>query len=143
MTQKEQFDQSYDQQRMVAALSGFFGVLAALLVATGLYGTHSLRVSQRRTEIGVRIALGASKKQILSLVMRESLWILLGGLAAGLPLTLLVMRPLSSMLYQLSPFDSTSFTVALAAIVLVSGLAAAIPARRAASMDPMRSLRTE
>lgn len=143
MTQQEQFDSSYDQQRMFAALGGFFGVLAALLVATGLYGTHSFRVNRRRTEIGVRIALGATRRQVLAMVMRESFWILLGGVVVGVPLTLFAMRPLKSMLYQLSPFDPVSFAVAILAMALVSGGAALIPARRAASINPMRALRTE
>jgi ABC-type lipoprotein release transport system permease subunit len=76
MTQQQQFEESYAQQRMFAAMGGFFGVLAALLVATGLYGSHSFRVSRRTTEIGVRMALGASRAQVLAMVMRESLWVL-------------------------------------------------------------------
>jgi predicted permease len=143
MTQQAQFDRSYQQQRMFAALGGFFGVLAALLVATGLYGTHSFRVSRRRAEIGIRMALGASRRQVLLMVMRESLWVLLIGLAAGIPLTLLAIQPLKSMLYQISPFDPLAFGLAIGVLVLVSGCAALAPARRAASVDPMRALRTE
>jgi len=143
MTQHAQFEKSYEQQRMFAALGGFFGVLAALLVATGLYGAHSFRVSRRSTEIGVRMALGATRGQVLVMFLRESLWVLLIGLAAGIPLTLFAIRPLKSMLYQMSPFDVPSFLMAIIVIGLVSGLAAFLPARRAASIDPMRALRTE
>lgn len=143
MTQQEQFEKSYESQRMFAALGGFFGVLAALLVATGLYGAHSFRVSRRSTEIGVRMALGATRGQVLALILRESLWVLLIGLGAGIPLTLFAIRPLKSMLYQMSPFDLPSFVAAIAAIALVSGGAALLPARRAASIDPMRALRAE
>jgi predicted permease len=143
MTQQQQFEESYTQQRMFAALGGFFGALAALLVATGLYGSHSFRVSRRTTEIGVRMALGASRGQVLSLMMRESLWVLAGGLGAGIPLTLLAIRPLKSMLYQMQPFDAASLTLAIAAITFVSIGAALIPARRAASIEPMRALRNE
>jgi predicted permease len=143
LTQHAQFDRSYKQQRMFTSLGGFFGVLAALLVATGLYGTHSFWVSRRTTEIGIRMALGASRGQVLKIVMVENLWILAFGLAAGIPLTLLAVRPLKSMLYQISPLDPTAFVLAIAVLLLVSTCAALVPARRAASVDPMRALRAE
>ena len=143
MTQQEQFDRSYERQRLLAYLCGFFGVLAVLMVATGLYGAHSFRVSRRTMEIGIRMALGASRAQVLAMVMRESLWVLAVGLAAGIPLTLLAVRSLKSMLYQLSPFDPLSFVLAVAAMIVVSGCAVLIPARRAASIEPMQALRAE
>jgi predicted permease len=143
MTQQEQFDQSYVQTRILASLCSFFGLLAALMVATGLYGAHSFRVSRRTTEIGIRMALGASRAQVLAMVMRESLWVLVVGLAAGIPLTLLAVRSLKSMLYQLSPFDPLSFVLAVSAMIIVSGCAVLIPARRAASIEPMQALRAE
>jgi predicted permease len=143
MTQQEQFEKSYEKQRMFAAMGGFFGLLAALLVATGLYGTHSFRVSRRTTEIGIRMALGASRGQVLAMVMREGLWVLLAGLAVGIPLTVLAARPLKSMLYQMSPFDPVSFALAIAAMIVVSACAALLPARRAASIEPMQALRSE
>ena len=143
MTQEAQFEKSYQQQRMFAALGGFFGVLAALLVATGLYGAHSFRVSRRSTEIGVRMALGATRGQVLAMFLRESLWVLLTGISLGIPLTAFAIRPLRSMLYQMSPFDVTSFLVAIGAISMVSLGAVLMPARRAASIDPIKALRTE
>jgi predicted permease len=143
MTQQEQFDKSYAQQRMFAAMGGFFGVLAALLVATGLYGTHSFRVSRRSTEIGIRMALGASRGQVLAMVLRESLWVLGAGLAVGIPLTYFAARPLKSMLYQMSPLDPISFAAAIAVMIVVSVSAVLLPARRAASIDPMQALRSE
>ena len=143
MTQQQQFEDSYAKQRMFAAMGGFFGVLAALLVATGLFGTHSFRVNRRTTEIGVRMALGASRSQVLTMVLRESLWVLVAGLAVGIPLTFFATRPLKSMLYQMSPLDPVSFALAIGAMIVVSGGAALIPARRAASIEPMQALRSE
>ena len=93
--------------------------------------------------IGVRMALGASRAQVLAMVLRESLWILLAGLVAGIPLTLLAVRPLRAMLYQMSPFDPMSFALAIAAMFVVAIVATVIPARRAASIEPMQALRTE
>jgi ABC-type antimicrobial peptide transport system permease subunit len=75
--------------------------------------------------------------------MRESVWILVSGLAAGIPLTFLAVRPLKSMLYQMSPFDAASFIAAVTAMIAVTGCAAFLPARRAASIEPMQALRTE
>jgi ABC-type antimicrobial peptide transport system permease subunit len=143
MTQQAQFDESYAQQRMFGTLGGFFGVLAALLVATGLYGTYSFRVNRRTAEIGIRIALGASRSQVLGMVMRESLWVLGFGLAAGVPLTLFAMRSLKSMLYEVSPLDPVVFGLAITVLILVSACAAFAPARRAAAVEPMQALRME
>lgn len=143
MTQLQQFQQSYEKQRMFAAMGGVFGLLAALLVATGLYGTHSFRVSRRTAEIGVRMALGATRSQVLLMILREGVSVLLAGLAVGIPLTLLAARPLQSMLYRLSSLDPASFALAIAVMVVVSACAALVPARRAASIDPMQALRNE
>jgi ABC-type antimicrobial peptide transport system permease subunit len=89
------------------------------------------------------MALGASRAQVLFMVMREGLWVLVAGLAVGIPLTFLAVRPLKSMLYQTSPLDPVSFILAIAAMIAVSGCAAFLPARRAASIEPMQALRSE
>jgi ABC-type antimicrobial peptide transport system permease subunit len=89
------------------------------------------------------MALGATRTQVLGMVMRESLWILLAGLVVGLPLTYFAIQPLKAMLYKMSPFDPMSFALAIVAMVLVATCSALLPARRAARMEPMQALRTE
>jgi predicted permease len=143
MSQRAQFDESFSQPKMFARLGGFFGGLAALLVATGLYGTLCYRTNRRTAEIGTRMALGAQRGQVLWMVMRESLLIGCIGVAAGFPLAVICVRFLGSMLYQLSPFDPLSFVVATGCVALVATVAAFLPAWRAASVDPMVALRYE
>jgi predicted permease len=143
LTQRMQFEESYSQPRMFARLAGFFGALAALLVATGLYGTLSYRTNRRTTEIGTRMALGASRGRVLWIVMRESLFVTSVGAAAGLLLAFLSAHILSSMLYQLSAIDPFSFALAIGCLALVGGVASFLPAWRAAKVDPMVALRFE
>jgi ABC-type antimicrobial peptide transport system permease subunit len=81
--------------------------------------------------------------QVLTMVMRESFWILAAGLVVGIPLTYLAIRPLKSMLYQMSPFDPVSFVLSIVAMIVVATCAALLPARRAARLEPMQALRTE
>jgi ABC-type antimicrobial peptide transport system permease subunit len=142
-TQRAQFDESFSETTMFARLGGFFGGLAALLVATGLYGTLSYRTNRRKSEIGVRMALGAQQEQVLWMVVRESLLIGGIGVAIGLPFTLLLVRLMGSLLYELSPFDAVSFTLATVCVALVAVAAAFLPARRAAKVDPIVALRYE
>jgi predicted permease len=143
MTQKAQFEQSVSQERLTANLSTFFGLLAALLVAVGLYGTLAYSVSRRTAEIGVRMALGAQRVEILRMILRESLIVAAVGLGVGLPASLLVARTLRSTLYGLTPADPLTFTLAFLGIAAVTLAASYIPARHAASADPLTSLRTE
>ncbi len=142
-TQRAQFEESIATERLVANLSLFFGLLAALLVAVGLYGALSYRISRRTTEIGVRMALGANQGQILWMVLRESLVLGIAGLALGLPLSLLLARALRTLLYGLAPTDFVTFTVAFIGISIITLTASLIPARRAAGVDPMNTLRSE
>ena len=142
-TQRMQFEESYSEPKLFARLGGFFGGLAALLVATGLYGTLSYRTNRRTSEIGTRMALGAQRGQVLWMVMQESLLISCLGVAAGLPLAYVCTRFLNSMLFELSPFDPLSFAGAIACVALVGSVAAFLPARRAAKVDPMVALRYE
>ena len=142
-TQKAEFESSYAEPTMFARLAGFFGALAALLVATGLYGTLAYRTNRRTTEIGMRMALGAQRRGVLWLIMRESLVISAIGMMVGLPLAMTCSRFLDSMLYELSPFDPLSFLLAVSTIALVGTAAAFFPAWRAAKLEPMVALRYE
>jgi predicted permease len=143
MTQQEQFNESYSDDRLFSRLALFFGVLAALLVATGLFGTLAYRVNRSVSEIGIRMALGAQRQQVLWMVLRESLIVTLVGVAVGLPLAIAASRLLRSMLFSVSPGDPISFVAALAGMALITLLASAIPARRASSVDPIVALRYE
>ena len=127
----------------MARLALFFGGLAALLVAVGLYGTLAYRVNRRRAEIGVRLALGAGRGQVLWMVLRESLILAAAGLAVGLPLAWFGAKLMASMLYKLKVHDPVSFACAACGVVVVAVVAAWLPARRAAGVDPMRVLRME
>jgi predicted permease len=139
MTQQEQFDASFSEQRLFARLSTFFGLLAALLVATGLYGTLAYRVSRRTAEIGVRMALGARRQQVLWMVLRESLVVTAAGVVLGLPLAVGAGRVLRVILYRLGPGDPLTFTAALLGMAFVALAASLIPARRAGSVDPIQA----
>jgi len=143
MTEVGVFQDSYVQQRLLSRLALSFGLLATLLVAIGLYGTLSYRVSRRTTEIGVRMALGARRSQVLNLVIWESLRVAAVGVATGIPLAFLTGHLMESMLFGLAPYDVVSLVIALASVTCIGLIASYLPARRAASIDPMRALRSE
>jgi ABC-type antimicrobial peptide transport system permease subunit len=143
MTQQAVFESSYSQQRMFSRLSAFFGILAALLVAIGLYGTLAYRVARRTSEIGVRSALGACPAQLLRMLLAENLRVTAIGLAFGMLVALISAGMMQSMLFGLQSRDPITFIVAFLTVVLVSLTASFLPARQAASISPMRALRTE
>jgi predicted permease len=143
MTQRAQFDKSYSQARLFARLSIFFGVIAVLLVATGLYGTLAYRVDRRTSEIGVRMALGAQHGQVLWLILRESLLVSGAAILAGVPVAIAGARLMRSMLFGVQPGDMISFLLALFGVILVALAASIIPARRAMRVDPLVALRYE
>ena len=143
MTQREQFEASFSQERLFARLATFFGLLAAILVATGLYGTLAYRVTRRTSEIGVRMALGARRTQVLWMVMRESLAVSIAGVLLGLPLAIVGARLLRSLLFGLAPGDPLAFFFAVLGTCLVALAASLFPARRATKIDPLIALRYE
>jgi predicted permease len=143
MTQQAQFEENYMQERLFARLSTSFGLLATLLVATGLYGTLAYRVSRRTAELGVRMALGAQRRQVLWMVLRESLVMSVAGAVVGLPLAIGAAHLLRSILFGLGPTDPLTFGAALCGMFVVTLLASYIPARRATKVDPMVALRYE
>jgi predicted permease len=140
---KTQIRESLLPERLMAALSGFFGILAALLTAVGLYGVISFLVTQRTREIGIRMALGAGKRQVLSSILRETLMLTVLGIGVGLPIAFSVTRLVASMLFGIEPSDPVALALAAFALCGVGLGAAYIPARRAAAVDPMTALRYE
>jgi putative ABC transport system permease protein len=138
-----QISQSVTRQRLLATLSGFFGLIALLLAVIGLYGTMSYTVTRRRNEIGIRMALGAAGPRVLRMVVGEAGRLVLLGLAAGVLLTLATTRYVSSFLYDLTPTDPRALAIAVALLGAVAMGAALLPAWRAARVDPMDALREE
>ena len=141
MTQQAQFEASFSQEHLFARLALFFGLLAALLVATGLYGTLAYRVSRRSAEFGVRMALGASPRQVLWIIARESLMLSIAGVVLGLPLAIVGARLLRSFFFGLAPEDPTALALAVLGTCAVVVVASVIPARRATRVDPLVALR--
>jgi predicted permease len=142
-TQNAQIRDRTRQERIFASLTSGFGLIALILAGIGIYGIMAYSVSQRTNEIGVRMALGAKREQVLRTVLAESARIAVIGVAAGIVSALALARFIGSMLYGLKAYDPLTFA-ASATLLLLVGLAASwIPARRAASLDPARALRHE
>jgi len=135
------------QQRLIAMLSSFFGALALVLACVGLYGLLAFAVVQRFREMGVRMALGASRGQVIRLVMREALLLVGIGIVLGIPASVAVARLVSSgisgLLYGLQPTDPLTIAQASLVLIAVAGIAAYLPARRASRADLLTSLRAE
>ena len=142
-TMLEQVSLSFDQQRAVASLAGLFGIVALLLAAVGLYGVTAYSVAQRTNEIGVRMALGADRANVVRLVLRGAAFRVLLGLIFGVPLAIGAGRLISAQLYGVSSWDPLALTVAAGTLGICAFFAALIPARRAASVSPMDALRTD
>lgn len=134
---------SITDQRVIAQLSTFFGLLAVFLSAIGIYGLMSYVVSRRTNEIGIRMALGAERTHVRWLVMREVLILVAIGIAIGVPAALLSSKLVASMLFGLSTTDTASLLAAVAVMLAIAALAGYLPARRASRVDPMVALRYE
>jgi len=142
-TQEHEFESSITQERLIARLSLFFGFLAVVLVATGLYGTLAYKISRRTAEFGLRFALGATRHEVLTMVIRRSLVASVAGVAIGIPAAIATGRLLRSFLYGLAPEDPVTYLTAFVGVVLVCVVASWLPARKAASVDPVVALRYE
>ena len=130
-------------ERMLAWLSGGFGMLALVLAAFGLYGIVAYLAGGRRNEIGIRLSLGSSRLQIIRLVMGDSVRLVIVGLAIGLPIAIALMRAASALLFGLSATDVGPLAAAVVFLALAAGIAALIPAWRASRLDPSSALRAE
>jgi putative ABC transport system permease protein len=143
----EEMDAVFVRERLVATLSGFFGVVALTLVCVGLYGLMSFTVARRTAEIGVRMALGAARAEVAWMIARQTLTLVLVGIAFGLPIAWLVARfassQMSALLFELTPADPLTIAAATGLLIVVAMGAGWLPARRAARIDPIVALRTE
>ena len=142
-TFERQLNESLAQDRLVATLSSFFGILAALLAAIGLYGVMAYAVASRTRELGIRLALGAEPRNIRWLVMRETLQLVVLGMLIGLSAALAATRLIASLLFGLTPTDPLTIALASLLLLAVAALAGYLPARRASRVDPMTALRCE
>ena len=142
-TQQQQIDATTQQERVFASLTAGFGLLALALACVGIYGIMAYTVSQRTNEIGIRLALGAERRQVRGMVLREAGWLASFGVVAGLAVALALAQLVKSMLYGLKPADPTSFAGAGCLLLGVALIAAWIPAMRASRVEPMEALRHE
>ena len=142
-TLDEQVSRSYTNQRLVAQLSTFFGLLAVLLSAIGIYGLMSYVVSRRTNEIGIRMALGAPRSNVSWLVMREIIILVAAGIVIGIPAALAGDRLVASMLVGIKGTDPMSLTAAVLLLLVIAAAAGYFPAKRASRVDPMEALRYE
>ena len=134
---------NFNQERLITRLTGLFGLLALALASVGLYGITAYSVARRTSEIGLRMALGANRGDVVALVLRKALLLVALGLAIGVPVALLGGRLMASQLYGVRPYDPISLAAAVLLLSVFAALAGFIPARRAASIEPMNALRTE
>jgi predicted permease len=140
---EEQLDSRLNSQRLIAQLTSLYGALALILACVGLYGVAAYTVARRTNEIGLRMAIGANSKQVLTMVLRSAMAPIVLGLGIGIPVVIAAGHAIASQLYGVKSYDPLIFGLAIVVLAFSAALAAVIPARRAASIDPMRALRTE
>lgn len=134
---------NFNQDRLLARLTSLFGILALILASVGLYGVMSYFVVRRTGEIGIRMALGAARSGVVAMVLRDALWQILIGLACGVPAALFTGHLMTGLLFRVSGYDPLAFLGAILLLAICAAVAGFIPARRAASIDPMQALRTD
>jgi ABC-type antimicrobial peptide transport system permease subunit len=139
----EQIGNQFSEERLISRLTTLFGGLALLLAALGLYGVTAYNVVRRTSEIGIRMALGAERRGVIAMVMRGAMIQTLLGLAIGIPVVFLCLRYVKSQLYQFSNMDAGVLAGSIAVLAVAACVAGIIPARRAASIDPVQALRME
>jgi ABC-type antimicrobial peptide transport system permease subunit len=146
-TLAEEIDGALVRERLVAALSSAFGAVALTLVCVGLYGLLAFSISRRTAEIGVRVALGATRSAVRWLIARQALTVVFTGLAAGVPTAWIVgslaSRHLAGLLFEVSPTDPVTLAGATVTLVVVATCAGLVPAQRASRIDPVIALRHE
>jgi len=142
-TMSAQIGDSLWQERLLARITTTFSALALTLACVGLYGTISYGVGRRRSEIAVRMALGARYTQVLWMVLRQAVLLALAGVAIGIPLALWASRFVASQLFGLTSGDPVTLTVTAGMLIAAASLAGYLPARRAALVDPARALKSE
>jgi predicted permease len=140
---QDQVDSNFDQKRAVAQMTGLFGGLALLLAAIGLYGVTAYTVERRTSEIGVRMALGANRSNVVRLVLRGAFRQVLIGLILGIPISIACGHLIAAQLYQVKSWDPLVLAGSIAALGCCALIASVIPAQRAASINPVEALRTE
>ncbi len=142
-TFRQQIDDRFVEERLIARLTSLFGLLALLLAAIGLYGVTAYTVVRRTPEIGIRMALGAARSRVIGAVMRGVMMQAVAGLAIGIPVAIFCVRYVKSQLYETTSVNLPVMSIAIGVLVVTAAVSGMIPARRAASIDPVKALRID